>query len=79
MNNIDRGLLPMSYKLRFTVPQIEYIKKYANLTEREEILLDLKNGKNPPTIEKIAEIMDMSVSTVSRTTRDLKEKIKEIL
>lgn len=69
----------MSYKLRFTVPQIEYIKKYANLTEREEILLDLKNGKNPPTIEKIAEIMDMSVSTVSRTTRDLKEKIKEIL
>lgn len=69
----------MSYKLRFTVPQIEYIKKYANLTEREETLLDLKNSKNPPTIEKIAEIMDMSVSTVSRTTRDLKEKIAEIL
>lgn len=69
----------MSYKLRFTVPQIEYIKKYANLTEREETLLDLKNSKNPPTIERIAEIMDMSVSTVSRTTRDLKEKIAEIL
>lgn len=79
MNNIDRGLLPMSYKLRFTVPQIEYIKKYANLTEREETLLDLKNSKNPPTIERIADIMDMSVSTVSRTTRDLKEKIAEIL
>ena len=69
----------MSYKLRFTVPQIEYIKKYANLTEREETLLDLKNSKNPPTVERIAEIMDMSVSTVSRTTRDLKEKIVEIL
>lgn len=69
----------MSYKLRFTVPQIEYIKKYANLTEREETLLDLKNSKNPPTVERIAEIMDMSVSTVSRTTRDLKEKIAEIL
>lgn len=69
----------MSYKLRFTVPQIEYIKKYANLTEREETLLDLKNGKNPPTVERIAEIMDMSVSTVTRTTRELKEKIKEII
>lgn len=69
----------MSYKLRFTIPQIEYIKKYANLTEREEMLLDLKNSKNPPTVERIAEIMDMSVSTVSRTTRNLKEKIMEIL
>lgn len=69
----------MSYKLRFTVPEIEYIKKYANLTEREETLLDLKNGKNPPTIEAIAEIMDMSVSTVTRTTRDLKDKIVKIL
>lgn len=71
--------MPMSYKLRFTIPQIEYIKKYANLTEREEMLLDLKNSKNPPTVERIAEIMDMSVSTVSRTTRNLKEKIMEIL
>lgn len=79
MNNNDRGLLPMSYKLRFTVPEIEKIKKLANLTEREEVLLDLKNKKKPPTIEEIAEIMDMSVSTVTRTTRDLKDKIIKIL
>lgn len=79
MNNIDRGLLPMSYKLRFTVPEIEKIKKLANLTEREETLLDLKNRRVPPTIEEIAEIMDMSVSTVTRTTRDLKDKIIKIL
>lgn len=69
----------MSYKLRFTVPEIEKIKKLANLTEREETLLDLKNRRIPPTIEEIAEIMDMSVSTVTRTTRDLKDKIIKIL
>lgn len=69
----------MSYKLRFTVPNIEKIKRLANLTEREEILLDLKNSKNPPSVEQIAEIMDMSVSTVSRTTRELASKIIEIL
>jgi len=73
------GAMPMSKNLRFTVPDIEYIKKYANLTEREERLLDLKNEKNPPSVEQIAEIMDMSVSTVSRTTRELKDKIKQIL
>lgn len=71
--------MPMANKLRFTAPDLEKIKKYANLTEREEILLDLKNGKNPPTVEQIAEIMDMSVSTVSRTTRYLKDKIIKIL
>lgn len=69
----------MSKTLRFTVPEIEYIKKYANLTDREEMLLDLKNEKSPPSIERIAEIMDMSVSTVSRTTNELKEKIRKIL
>ncbi|MDE6314777.1 MAG: helix-turn-helix domain-containing protein [Lachnospiraceae bacterium] len=69
----------MSYKLRFTVPEIERIKKYANLEEREEILLDLKNGKRVPSVEEIAEIMDMSVSTVSRTTKELNRKIKKVL
>lgn len=70
--------MPM-YDLRFTVPEIERIKKYANLTEREETLLDLKNTKKPPSIERIAEIMDMSVSTVSRTTRELVKKIIKVI
>lgn len=69
----------MSYELRFVAPDLEKIKKYANLTEREEVLLDLKNSKNPPTVEHIAEIMGMSVSTVSRTTRELVKKIIQIL
>lgn len=71
--------MPNLNKLRFNAFQIEHIKKNANLTEREEILLDLKNRKIVPSVEEIAEIMDMSVSTVTRTTRELKEKIKEIL
>lgn len=69
----------MSYELRFVAPDLDKIKKNANLTEREEILLDLKNSKNPPTVEQIAEIMDMSVSTVSRTTRELVKKIIQVL
>lgn len=71
--------MPNLNKLRFNAFDIEYIKKNANLTEREEILLDLKNGKIVPSVEEIAEIMGMSTSTVTRTTRELKEKIKEIL
>lgn len=69
----------MSKNLRFTVPEIDKIKKLGNLTDREEQILDLKNRKVPPSIEEIAEIMDMSVSTVSRATRDLKDKIIKIL
>lgn len=69
----------MAYDLRFTTLEIERIKKYANLTEREETLLDLKNRKRVPSVEEIAEIMDMSVSTVSRTTRELVKKIIKVI
>ena len=62
-------------KLRFNHFEIDFIKKYANLTSREEQLLELKNAKDPPSIEECAEIMQMSVSTVSRTTTDLIYKI----
>ena len=63
----------------FTKPEIDFIKANANFTEREEILFDLKNRKNPPSIEECAEIMEMSVSTVSRTTKSIKRKILKIL
>ena len=63
----------------FTKPEIDYIKANANFTEREERLFDLKNSKEHPSIEKCAEIMDMSVSTVSRTTKSIKKKILKIL
>lgn len=81
VNNVERGLfaMPNLKKLRFNAFDIKYIKENAGLTEREETLLDLKNRKVVPSVEEIAEIMDMSVSTVTRTTKQLKEKIKEIL
>lgn len=62
-------------KLRFNEFEMQFIKKYANLTEREEHLLELKNRKEEISIEKCAEMMDMSVSTVTRTTRNLIYKI----
>lgn len=71
--------MPNINKLRFNAFEIAYIKKNANLTEREEVLLDLKNRKIVPSVEEIAEIMDMSVSTVTRATKELKRKIVEIL
>lgn len=71
--------MPNVNKLRFNAFDIKYIKENANLTEREETLLDLKNRKVVPSVEEIAEIMEMSVSTVTRTTRELKAKIIEIL
>lgn len=70
--------MPNLNKLRFNAFDIKYIKENAGLTEREEILLDLKNRKIVPSVEEISEIMDMSVSTVTRTTRSLKDKIAEI-
>lgn len=63
----------------FTKPEIDYIKENANFSEREETLFDLKNQKNPPTIEQCAEIMDVSVSTITRTTRSIAKKIYRIM
>lgn len=63
----------------FTLPELEYIKKYGNLTPREEKILELRNDEYPPTIEQIAEILETSPSTVSRTIKSLKKKIIRLL
>ena len=55
------------------------IKKWGNLTEREEMVLELRNKDYPPTIEEIAEILDTSPSTVSRIIKNLKKKIIKLL
>lgn len=62
-------------KLRFNAFEMDFIKKYANLTEREEELLEIKNRKEEISVERCAELMQTSVSTVTRTTRDLVYKI----
>lgn len=63
----------------FTKPELDYIRKYGNLTEREEIILELRNKDYPPTVEEIAEIFDTSPSTVSRIIKNLKKKIIKLL
>lgn len=63
----------------FTKPELDYIRKYGNLTEREEKILELRNKDYPPTVEEIAEMMDTSPSTVSRIIKNLKKKIIKLL
>lgn len=61
----------------FTKPELEYIVEQANLTEREETLLWLRNNEH--SLEECAEIMDYSLSTIKRINKTLKSKIIRIL
>ena len=63
----------------FTKLELDYFKKYGNLTERERAVLDLRNSDYPPSIEQIAEILEVSPSTVNRIIRSLKNKIIRLL
>lgn len=61
----------------FTKPELEYIVEQANLTEREETLLWLRN--NAHSLEECAEMMDFSLSTINRISKSMKAKIIRIL
>lgn len=61
----------------FTKPEIDYIKENANFTKQEEQLFDLRNGEH--SLEECAEIMNVSVSTVKRINKKMKNKIIRIL
>ncbi len=52
------------------------LRENGNLTFRESTLLDLRNQEIP--LEECAEIMNMSVSTVSRTMKKLKSKSERL-
>lgn len=67
---------PMFNVPEFTKPQIDLLIKEGNLTERERTLLDLRNQEI--SLERCAEIMDMSVSTVSRTIRKMRSKAERL-
>ncbi len=57
----------------FTKPEIDFIKENANFTSQEEMLFDLRNGEH--RIEECAELMNISVSTVKRINKKMKNKI----
>lgn len=61
----------------FTKPELMYIIENANLTEDEETLMWLRNNEH--SLEECAEIMEYSVSTISRINKRLKDKIIKIL
>ncbi len=63
----------------FTKIDLDYIKKYGNLTPREEKILELRNHEYPPTVEQIAEMLETSPSTVSRAIKSLKKKMMRLL
>ena len=61
----------------FTKPELDYILANANLTKDEESLMWLRNNEH--SLEECAEIMEYSVSTISRINKRLKNKIIKIL
>lgn len=61
----------------FTNPEIEHIKEYANFTLQELELFNLRNNEN--SLERCAELMNVSESTVKRINKKMKSKIIRIL
>lgn len=61
----------------FIGPEVDYIKKNANLTPREECLFDLRNKEVP--LEECSCRMNCSLSTVNRINKSMKRKILRVL
>ena len=60
----------------FTMPEIRFILAERNFTEDENILFLLRCDDVP--LERCAELMNVSVSTVKRLNRRLKDKIDKL-
>lgn len=60
----------------FTMPEIRFILAEGNFTEDENILFLLRCDDVP--LERCAELMNVSVSTVKRLNRRLKDKIGKL-
>lgn len=61
----------------FTKREIDYIIENANFTRQEEQLFLLRNDEN--SLETCAEIMNVSVATVYRISKKMKNKIIKII
>lgn len=61
----------------FVKQEIDFFVDQCNFTPREKQFLYLSNKED--TLESIAEQMDYSVSTVSRISKRVKEKIMKVL
>lgn len=61
----------------FTKPEIEYILENANFTRQEEELFCLRNEEH--SLEECAELMNVSIATISRINKKMKNKIIKIM
>lgn len=57
----------------FTVPQLAYYEEFCNFSPQESALFELR-AQNIP-LERCAEMMNVSVSTVKRMSRRVNSKI----
>ena len=60
----------------FTKPEIRYLLAECNFTSDERTLFDMRCVDIP--LEECAEIMNVSVSTVNRLNKRIKQKIDKI-
>lgn len=61
----------------FTKREINYIIEMANFTKQEKELFLLRNNEH--SLEECAELMNVSVSTVKRINKKMKNKIIKII
>ena len=60
----------------FTKPEIRYLLAECNFTSDEHTLFDMRCADIP--LEECAERMNVSVSTVNRLNKRIKQKIEKI-
>lgn len=60
----------------FTVPELEYFRAYCNFTRDERTLFDYRSRNI--SLEKCAELMNISVSTAKRISRNVNTKIIKV-
>lgn len=61
----------------FTKDNIDFLLEKCNFTKQEKTLFLLRNDEH--TLERCAEIMNVSVSTVYRISKKMKRKIFKVL
>ena len=60
----------------FTVPELNYFRKYCNFTKDERMLFEYRVQEY--SLEMCAELMNVSVSTVKRISRRVNSKIIKV-
>lgn len=61
----------------FTKPELDYFRKYCNFVGDEIHVFELRSIGVP--LERIAEILNLSVDGVKKISRKVNKKIKKVL